>query len=181
VSSLNAFAEYQQHHAWTWEHQALVRARPVAGSPATREEFSTIRAAVLSRERDEASLKQDVRDMRERMRRELGNREPDRFDLKGGQGGITDIEFMVQYIVLRWAAAYPLLLNSTANRPLLEICAACKLLDPHDAETLCEAYFAYRARIHALTLQEQPARVSEGEFRTHRSQVVDIWRRLLEA
>jgi [glutamine synthetase] adenylyltransferase / [glutamine synthetase]-adenylyl-L-tyrosine phosphorylase len=181
VSSLNAFAEYQQHHAWTWEHQALVRARPVAGSPATREEFSTIRAAVLGRERDEASLKQDVRDMCERMRRELGNREPDRFDLKGGQGGITDIEFMVQYIVLRWAAAHPLLLSSTANCPLLEIGAACKLLDPHDAEALCEAYFAYRARIHALALQEQPARVSEGEFRTHRSKVVDIWRRLLEA
>lgn len=181
VSSLDAFAEYQHDHAWTWEHQALVRARALAGDPATMQGFSAIREAVLKKERDEKALKQDIRQMRERMRRELCNREAGLFDLKQGEGGITDIEFMVQYIVLRWAAAYPLLLESTANRRLLEISAACKLLEQTDAKPLQEAYFAYRAKAHALALQEQPALVSEEEFRMHRSRVIDLWRRLLEA
>ncbi len=180
VSSLDAFAEYQHHHAWIWEHQALVRARALAGDPATMQGFSAIREAVLKKERDEGILKQDIREMRERMRRELCSREPGLFDLKQGEGGITDIEFMVQYIVLRWAAAYPLLLESTANRRLLEIGAACKLLEEPDAKALQEVYFAYRARAHGLALQEQPARVSDEEFRAHRSRVIGVFRRLLE-
>jgi glutamate-ammonia-ligase adenylyltransferase len=115
------------------------------------------------------------------MRRELCIRKAGLFDLKQGEGGITDIEFMVQYIVLRWAAVYPLLLESTANRRLLEIAAACKLLEEGDAQGLQEAYFAYRAKVHALALQEQPVLVSDEELRIHRRRVIDVWRRLLEA
>ncbi|MFA7388207.1 MAG: bifunctional [glutamate--ammonia ligase]-adenylyl-L-tyrosine phosphorylase/[glutamate--ammonia-ligase] adenylyltransferase, partial [Thiohalobacteraceae bacterium] len=97
VTSLDAFAEYQQTEAWTWEHQALVRARPVAGDPALAEAFAAVRRTVLARKRDPVALQREVREMRERMRQELDQRDPLRFDLKQGVGGIADIEFMVQY------------------------------------------------------------------------------------
>src|SRR5690606_23174264 len=110
VSSVPAFEEYQRGQAWTWEHQALVRARVVAGDADVARRFEAIRREILARPRDPVVLRGEIRDMRERMRKELSRGGPARFDLKQDRGGIADIEFIVQYAVLRWAAEYPELL-----------------------------------------------------------------------
>jgi glutamate-ammonia-ligase adenylyltransferase len=180
VPNVEAFAEYQQQEAWTWEHQALVRARPVAGDPGIAERFKAIRRAVLVRRRDPGELRGAVRDMRARMRQELGSRAAGRFDLKQDPGGIADIEFMVQYGLLAWSHDHPELLEYTDNMRLLDGFARARLLPPEDVACLQEAYKAYRARVHRLSLQGESADVDEGEFAAERECVSGIWRRLME-
>ncbi|MBI5462361.1 MAG: bifunctional [glutamate--ammonia ligase]-adenylyl-L-tyrosine phosphorylase/[glutamate--ammonia-ligase] adenylyltransferase [Gammaproteobacteria bacterium] len=185
VTSLDAFTEYQRSEAWTWEHQALVRARPVAGDIRLGAAFAALRREVLGRSRDPQTLQRDVREMRERMRQELADRDPQRFDLKQGVGGIADIEFMVQYHVLRYAHDHPNLLVWSDNIRLLETLGAERLLapglDPPGAvERLAEAYRRYRKRVHELTLQELPAVVDAGEFAELRAQVTALWRQTME-
>jgi glutamate-ammonia-ligase adenylyltransferase len=179
VSSVDAYRDYQQRLAWTWEHQALVRARPVVGAREVMEDFLAIRRATLQRQRDEPTLRREIREMRERMRQELSRKDPGMFDLKQAPGGITDIEFMVQYGVLRWAAACPGLLTETSNWHLLEAFAAHGLLAKEDCDALREAYFAYRAKTHALALQECPALANQEEFQKHCGKITAIWRRLM--
>ncbi len=179
VSPLAAFAEYQAREAWTWEHQALVRARFICGDPAVGERFSAIRHEILTRHRDPETLRRDVVDMRQRMRQELLRRKPGCFDLKQGQGGITDIEFIVQYGVLRWAREYPELTRWTDNIRILEDLARLRLLSGRDARALADAYRAYRQALHRLALQERPALVAEREFRNHRQRVTHVWDTLL--
>lgn len=181
VTSLDAFAEYQRHAAWTWEHQALVRARPVAGDAALGERFAAVRREVLGRARDPQTLQREVREMRERMRQELGQRDAARFDLKQGAGGIADIEFMVQYLVLRFAHGYPDLLVWSDNIRLLETLGAAGLLARETAAFLAEAYRIYRKRVHALTLQEQPAMVAADEFAELRARVSALWGEVMGA
>jgi glutamate-ammonia-ligase adenylyltransferase len=180
VSSLEAYAEYQRNEAWTWEHQALVRARVVAGDPELAAAFTTVRREVLGRERDPLALQREVREMRERMRQELVDRDPEHFDLKQGRGGIADIEFMVQYHVLRYAHVHPGLLVWSDNIRLLETLGAEGLLASGDAAYLADAYRHYRARVHQLTLQELPTVVAATEFRELREQVTALWQRVME-
>jgi glutamate-ammonia-ligase adenylyltransferase len=182
VSSLAAFDEYQRETAWTWEHQALVRARVVAGDPAVAGEFQRIRTEILSRPRDPAVLRREVGDMRERMRRELARGGADRFDLKQDRGGIADIEFIVQYAVLRWAHEHPELLRWTDNIRLLETLAHLGLLPPDDARSLIEAYRNYRAMVHRLALQEiEGAVVDAADCAAPRAIVARVWDELLPA
>lgn len=180
VSSLSAYREYQAHDAWTWEHQALVRARAVGGDNHAVQRFSSIRTETLVRVRDEALLRREVREMRARMRAELENRTPGGFDLKQGEGGLTDIEFLVQYAVLRWAASRPALATHTDNCHLLAILGDTGVLTREDAAALTEANFAYRKRLHALALAERPALVGERELEPERARVGALWRRFLE-
>ncbi|MGH8591833.1 MAG: bifunctional [glutamate--ammonia ligase]-adenylyl-L-tyrosine phosphorylase/[glutamate--ammonia-ligase] adenylyltransferase [Gammaproteobacteria bacterium] len=179
VSSLSAYRAYQTHDAWTWEHQALVRARAVAGDRHAVQRFSSLRTETLARVRDGALLRREVREMRAQMRRELENRTPGAFDLKQGEGGLTDIEFLVQYAVLRWAASRPALATHTDNRHLLAILGDTGVLTREDSAALTEAYFAYRKRLHALALEERPALVGERELEPERARVGALWRRLL--
>ena len=179
VSSLEAFTEYQQNKAWTWEHQALVRARPVAGDRALQDAFLKVRNAVLTRTRSETDLKQDVREMREKMREALVKHSSDMFDLKQGAGGMADIEFIVQYSVLRWASEHAELLEFTDNLRLLEILANLGLLKVEESNLLRDAYFAYRADGHRLALQELPAMVAATEYQAYRAGVEKIWKKLL--
>jgi [glutamine synthetase] adenylyltransferase / [glutamine synthetase]-adenylyl-L-tyrosine phosphorylase len=180
VSSLSAYCEYQTHDAWTWEHQALVRARAVGGDSHAVQRFSSVRTEILARVRDGALLRREVREMRARMRAELEDRTPGAFDLKQGEGGLTDIEFLVQYAVLRWAASRPALAAYTDNWRLLSILGDTGVLTHEDAAALVEVYFAYRKRLHALALAERPALVGEREFEPERARVGALWRRLLE-
>ncbi|MDD3449810.1 MAG: bifunctional [glutamate--ammonia ligase]-adenylyl-L-tyrosine phosphorylase/[glutamate--ammonia-ligase] adenylyltransferase [Gammaproteobacteria bacterium] len=180
VSSLDAFAEYQREDAWTWEHQALVRARPVAGDAALGARFDGIRRAVLGRRRERGALAREVREMRQRMREALGSREAGWFDLKQDPGGIADIEFMVQYGVLLWSSEHPELLRYPDNIRILEGLAAAGLMDPADAELLADAYRAYREVVHRCALQQEPARVEEGAFNDYRQAVRRIWAAQLE-
>jgi len=180
VRSLKSFAFYQTQEAWTWEHQALVRARPVAGDQALMERFGQIRREILCQEREPEPLRRDVQAMRERMRKNLDRTRNGWFDLKQGQGSIADLEFMVQYLVLRWAAQYPVLADWTDNIRLLETLARFDLLPGTAAVDLTDAYKALRAAYHRRSLQEQPTYIPDDQLVRPREQVRAWWRELME-
>ena len=176
VSSLAGFEKYQLENAWTWEHQALVRARAVAGDEGVKARFDAVRRRVLVRSRDPEALRREVVEMREKMRAHLDRSDGDHFDLKQGRGGITDIEFMVQYAVLRWAASCPALTGWSDNIRLLETLAREGLLAGEAAEGLILAYQRLRHAYHRCTLQERPALVAQEELREERAVVERQWR-----
>ena len=175
VSSLKSFVQYQQDKAWTWEHQALVRARCVAGDPLIGEQFVTVRADVLAEQRDRSALKTEVLEMRDRMRKELDKAKAGQFDLKQGRGGIVDIEFMVQYGVLAFAHEYQELRAWTDNIRLLMVMAAVGVMPAEQVDILVGAYQRYRGRLHRLTLDEQPGLVSDEEYTDSRTAVMQVW------
>lgn len=180
VRSLNAFAAYQSNDAWTWEHQALIRARPVAGDPLLAERFGELRREIICRERDPEQLRKDVREMRAKMRANLDKSGGGRFDLKQGPGGIADIEFMVQYAVLRWASAHPALADWTDNVRLLETLGRLDLLPGQAAEDLTAAYKTLRAAYHRSALQEQPKTAADGDLVPERERVRSLWHALMD-
>ncbi|HET8638017.1 MAG TPA: bifunctional [glutamate--ammonia ligase]-adenylyl-L-tyrosine phosphorylase/[glutamate--ammonia-ligase] adenylyltransferase [Acidobacteriaceae bacterium] len=179
--SLEAFANYQQHQAWTWEHQALVRARVVAGSTHLAEAVEAVRRQVLARRRDIPSLRREVRQMRERMRREKAAAQPGVFDLKQDRGGIADIEFMVQYGVLACAVENPALLRYTDNIRLLDELSSCGWIAASGARLLADAYRAYRTCVHRLALQEEPALVAAESLQEQRDGVAALWSEIMGA
>ena len=181
VNNIQAFGGYQVESAWTWEHQALVRARAIAGNPALMRQFEALRLAILKRARPEQRLRREVRDMRERMRAELGSKTSARFDLKQDPGGIADIEFVVQYATLRWASRLGEHLRFSDNIRLLEGFGATGLMAQEDVAFLSDAYRAYRARLHALALQEAAGDVAQSEFRDYRQGVMRIWKAMMES
>lgn len=181
VSSIEAFAEYQRDEAWLWEHQALVRARVVYGEILLRERFTALRCAILCLPRPEEQLKKEVRDMRQKMLAHLGNKHQGRWDVKTDAGGIIDIEFITQYLVLRHAIQQPELVRWTDNVRILTLLSRFQLLDESFAEILTCAYITLRNTIHHLTLQALPAHVDQQELIQIRSQVMAVWRHLLEA
>lgn len=180
ASDMNAFATYQETQAWTWEHQALVRARVVTGNAKLARRFDVVRSRTLSQQRDHAELQTQVREMRQKMRENLSRSKAGMFDLKQDSGGIADIEFIVQYAVLRWAHQYPALLEWTDNVRLLQTLSDEGLFVAEDAQLLADAYRAYRAAVHRLALQEMDAVVEEQEFAEWRQGVTRIWHDLLE-
>lgn len=182
VTGLESFASYQREKAWTWEHQALVRARIVAGDERLRAAFETVRQEVLMLPRESETLRHDIVEMRERMRETLVCEKDGEFDLKQGRGGIADIEFMVQFGVLNWAHKTPALTEYTDNIRLLnsftQKLPEADFLSAEDALILADAYRAYRAEIHRLALQDQKAVVAEDAFVAERKQVARLWREL---
>ena len=175
VSSQEAFETYQREKAWTWEHQALVRGRFVAGDETIGKDFHAIRHRILTLERDPQTLRPEVADMRRRMRRELGSKNAETFHLKQDPGGITDIEFMVQYGVLVWSAQDPSLTEWTDTVRILDSFAKRKRMGEADTQVLKDAYIALRARGHQLALQEREGSVSSTEFTDLRNQVISLW------
>ena len=179
VNTLDGLGGYLREKAWTWEHQALVRARPVAGDPGLGRRFADLRRDILLRDRDGDTLRNEVRTMRERMRSELGSRDSGRFDLKQDSGGVADIEFMVQYGTLRWASRLGAHLDFTDNIRLLEGFGRAGLMPDNEVTLLADAYRAYRGRIHQLSLQESEGVVGDEEFLEFREAVIAIWNRLM--
>lgn len=181
VTSLKAFADYQHHHAWTWEHQALVRARVVAGSPSLADSFSQLRGEILANQRDNAELREEVVKMRQKMRDHLGSKTPsDTFNIKHDAGGMVDIEFLCQYAVLALAHQTPALLTYSDNIRILESLTESGHLPAQEAERLREAYLAYRSATHRAALTGEKA-LGDGEvFREHRETVIALWQRFLE-
>ena len=175
VSSLSAFEKYQFNDAWTWEHQALVRARAVAGDKAVRERFGEIRRAVLCQARDPVRLLDDVNSMRQKMRDSLDRSDADQFHIKHGRGGLVDIEFLVQYGVLRWSHDHPDLTEWTDNARLLQSLARHALLPEGAADALWDAYQLYRGVVHRHALQERGSLVSADQFVGQRAVVAEIW------
>ncbi|MGE8152258.1 bifunctional [glutamate--ammonia ligase]-adenylyl-L-tyrosine phosphorylase/[glutamate--ammonia-ligase] adenylyltransferase [Pseudomonas vancouverensis] len=190
VSSLGAFARYQESEAWTWEHQALVRARVLVGSQDVGEAFEKVRAAILGKPRDLPTLRQEVSEMRAKMRDNLGSKSTGAgtganafdaaapFDLKQDAGGIVDIEFMVQYAALAWSQTHPPLLRWTDNIRILEELEHEGLMPVEDASLLREAYKAYRSAAHRQALQKDPGVIPGDQFADERRQVMRIWREL---
>ena len=175
VTSLSAFETYQRDGAWTWEHQALLRARALVGTPVVRTGFERIRRAVLCEAVDRESLRQDVCAMRRRMQRELSRSGADEFDIKQDRGGLADIEFLVQYWVLLLAAEIPQLVRHSDNIRQLEALAGAAIVPLETAERLTDIYRGYRRRLHRLSLCKAQAVAGSDEFTTERAEVSAIW------
>jgi len=179
VSSMDAFADYQRRSAWTWENQALVRARLVAGDAGIGRQFERVRSGVLARPRRSDKLAKEVTEMRQRMREELDRSSNERFDLKHGRGGIVDIEFMVQWGVLLWANRHSELLRRTDNLGLLEAFGKAGLMPGDEVAALTAAYCTIRSRINHLALQEEPPLVDQDELVSLRETVAASWDKVM--
>jgi glutamate-ammonia-ligase adenylyltransferase len=179
VTSLEGFERYQDENAWTWEHQALLRSRPVAGNATVCREFERIRGETLKSRVRGDRLRDDVIGMRARMREQLDRSEAGRFDLKQGAGGIGDIEFLVQYLVLANAKEHPAVIHYSDNIRQLGVLGAAGCLDEGDASRLQQVYRDYRLRLHHLVLDEQPPEVDDDEFGDERGFVTEAWDRVV--
>ncbi len=176
VTSIDAFRRYQEEDAWTWEHQALLRSRAVAGSGVVAEAFAGIRESVLRDPSSHAALREDVLEMRAKMRKQLDRSDDGHFDLKQGEGGIADIEFLVQYLVLLHAPAHVAVIEYTDNIRQLDALHAIGHFTVEQAERLQSIYRGYRGMAHRLSLDEQPALSAADAFVDERRYVIDAWR-----
>ncbi len=180
ITSIEAFEEYQQREAWTWEHQALLHARAVCGDEGLRARFAEIRARVLKDCVRRENLREEVRRMRQRMRSELSAAKPGEFDLKQDPGGIADIEFLAQYWALLWAAEYPPVAWYADTIRELESVASAALVPQATIDVLTGAYRTYRECSHHRTIAGLTAVVPEREFTAERAAVSAIWDQTME-
>lgn len=174
--SLDAFSQYQTKHAWAWEHQAITRARFAAGDAEIGARFEEIRHQVLLLPRDPGALKEQVRDMRLKISAGHPNRSDD-FDLKHDRGGMVDVEFATQYLVLCHAARYPILLKNLGNIALLRLAAEAGLIPVTLGVDAANAYREFRKLQHALRLQgAEKARVPPDDLLSSgRAAVSELW------
>ena len=178
VSSVQSYELYQQGKAWTWEHQALIRARMVCSSTHLKTEFDRIRNSILIKHRDRASLATDVVEMRQKMRVALGSSaqaEAEKFHLKQDSGGLVDIEFIAQYGVLLKSSEFNEMTQYTGTRKILRQLEACELLTTEQVDVLTEAYKEYREYSHQLALQELSSQIDKAKFEKNIEQVKQIW------
>jgi len=180
VTSTEAFERYQEDNAWTWEHQALLRARPVAGSSKVAKEFERIRKDTLIRRVKRDALRNDVISMRQRMRKELDRSNSRQFDLKHGSGGIGDIEFLVQYLVLKFAKTHPDVIYYSDNIRQLDALRDAGCLTTEVSDRLQDCYRSYRLRQHHLVLDDQEALIGADEFEEQRRFVASTWDQWLD-
>lgn len=178
VSSLTSFAKYQSgrgsNTAWTWEHQAITRARFCAGAAALAPRFDAVRSAVLSAPRDPAALRAEVQAMRERVRAARPVK-GGLFDVKHSAGGMLDVEFAVQFLVLAHAATYPWLLQNVGNIGLLVRADAAGLVPRGVGVAAADAYRELRRAQHKARLNEQPTQVPPDTLATERDAVLALW------
>lgn len=178
VSNVTAFKEYQMQKAWVWEHQAITRARFVAGDKLIGEAFEKIRIEVMTQQRDLAQLKTEVQSMREKMR-SAQHIEANMFDIKHSVGGIIDVEFLVQYLVLAHARQYPQLTGNIGNIGLLRLLASLNIIDQDLAGNVVLAYRDYRHTQHMLKLQGAAhLRVEMSAVREHATAVRTLWQKV---
>lgn len=176
--NIESYFDYQKSQAWTWEHQAIVRARMIYGQSSLQQRFSEIRFNILTLERDVVTLRQDVVDMREKMRQHLAKDTLESFDLKQGLGGMTDIEFMAQYLVLRYAKQYPKMTTFTDNIRIFELSHDAGVIDEKMQITLKQAYCLLRDTYHLLSLNKQSRSVDKQQFKDATDAVVEAWQRV---
>ena len=174
--SVDAFRDYQLKHAWVWEHQALSRARFCAGDPAVGERFEAIRCEILRQQRDLAKLREEVIAMRRKMLDAHASHSEDEFDLKQDPGGIIDVEFIVQYLVLGYAHQHGELTGNLGNIALLRIAGELGLIPPEQAAAVGNAYREYRRLQHAKRLNANPqARNDRESLEKHIVAVNQLW------
>lgn len=173
VSSIQAFEKYQQQDAWTWEHQALVRARAIVGDPLLIAKFDSVRRTILSQKRDREALREEVKAMREKMKANAK-----RMDIKQGNGGLIDIEFISQYGVLAFSAEHPSLLEWTDNIRILESLSKVGCFKGLQLETLISAYRELRSALHKNSLAEDDEQSVIEDYTEITSQVEHAWQHI---
>ena len=179
VVDFEGYQSYLQNKAWVWEHQAFVRVRAVTGDAQSVEAFNQFKASFLQQERDIAEIRKEVVDMRQKMMNELDKSCDTVFDLKQGQGGIVDIEFMMQFLVLSYAYSYPKLCEYSDNLRILEVASSVGLLSPAESESLLDAYKTYRSKYHRVALQNEKPLVSHDCYLPQRKAVQTVWQKLM--
>ena len=176
VCPIQAFRDYQLQHAWVWEHQALTRARFCAGDPAVGEQFEAIRVEILRRPRDLNRLREEVLSMRKRMLDQHASRSVEDFDSKHDRGGLIDVEFIVQYLILGHAHAHPRLCGNLGNLALLGMAAELGLIPGDLAAGTRSAYRDFRRMQHALRLNAgRRARVERASVARRIDAVRALW------
>ena len=179
VSHIDAFCEYMEIQAWAWEHQAIIRARPVAGDPLLWKQFNEIRQRVMEIRRDTPALQKEIREMRELMKKKRLDSLSQGFDIKQGEGGIVDIEFLVQFLTLNHAWNHPALIQWTDNIRLIETLEKENILSSLQARNLRETYIVLRKTLHRLDLQEKMEQVSPSRFQDQTRMVSELFQRTL--
>ena len=177
VCTLEAFRDYAIHHAWVWEHQALTRARFITGDDDLGRRFEATRKEILCMNRDPEKLKEDVITMREKMlaSHAAGKAHAD-FDFKHDPGGIIDVEFIIQYLILAHASKYPQLTANLGNIALLRMSASLNLIPTDLSEAARNAYREYRRLQHARRLNENSqSRIPRERIRAHIDNVRQLW------
>ena len=175
VASLAGFTRYQRDEAWTWEHQALLRSRSVAGPVELRDGFERVRVETLTSHVKQEDLKVEVVKMRKRMRQELATGTVDRFDIKQDPGGLADIEFLIDYWVLANADQYPALIEYPDNVRQLEALEATDLVPAETCSALKEDYLRLRAQTHVLALSDGGRLMPAAPFEDLRQRVCSLW------
>ncbi|WP_077674618.1 bifunctional [glutamate--ammonia ligase]-adenylyl-L-tyrosine phosphorylase/[glutamate--ammonia-ligase] adenylyltransferase [Salinivibrio proteolyticus] len=179
VSTLEAYADYQQNEAWTWEHQALVRARMIYGDPSLSRAFSEVRQRILTTPRGPEILREQVSSMREKMRQHAHRHDPAVFAIKQDKGGITDIEFLAQYLVLSHSQQYPALTRYSDNARIFEQAGETGVMPISQALALKEAYTGMRNALHRSHLAGESGVVPQSEFVAQRDVVEQAWHQWL--
>jgi len=180
VTSLAGFERYQLEKAWVWEHQALVRARVITGSEQIRTGFDQVRKKVLCQQRDADALRRDVLDMREKMRSAQEPVEAECFHLKHDAGGIVDIEFMVQYGVLKCAHDHPELTEQTSSPALLAALVGAGFIDQEQCGRLSSAYLYFLKLEYRRKLLGKKPVIRRSRLEQSPQPVIDIWRQVFE-
>ncbi|MBS3733116.1 MAG: bifunctional [glutamate--ammonia ligase]-adenylyl-L-tyrosine phosphorylase/[glutamate--ammonia-ligase] adenylyltransferase [Desulfobacterales bacterium] len=177
VSHIDGFEDYQMKSAWVWEHQAIIKARPIIGSEEVVQRFNRIRRRVIASLRETENLAGTVLEMRNRMRRAHGSASAGNFDLKQDPGGIVDIEFLLQFLILRHGYEYAELTQWTDVVRQLNALALCGIIEDLEAHALKQAYLIYRYFVHRMNLQQKSALLPENRFAELRRRVEGIWRK----
>jgi glutamate-ammonia-ligase adenylyltransferase len=181
VSSVTAFEDYQKNKAWTWEHQALLRTRTIAGSEPVRQEFARIRQSVLAVPRDPVKVCADVVEMREKMRTHLASRDGDSINFKQDPGGMVDIEFTTQAGMLLNLAEHPEMLSVSSTLEFIEHLAAVGWYSSDEADDLATAYKLFRQQTNKQALEVELPEDIRQELQPHLDRVKEIWNRLVVA
>ncbi len=180
ATSLGAFRKYELEKAWLWEHQALCRARVVCGNSSIQQQFQQIRSQVLTQPRESQWLQQQIREMRSKMRLNLEKKVAGKFDVKQGAGGIVDIEFMVQYLILAHAARYPDIVAYSDNLRMIEKLTKQHLMETTMAGNMIRIYRQYRGFMHRQALQDSKPLADDSLFASQRQQIQQYWQSLME-
>jgi glutamate-ammonia-ligase adenylyltransferase len=181
ISSISAYENYLMNDAWMWELQALVRARAVTASKKMHEKFESIRRKVLSQARNKNDVQAAIIEMRNKMLSANEKKSSDEFNIKKDEGGVIDIEFIVQFLVLSYSERYPQICEHTDNIRILDACAEVSLLGQKNAEELKQIYLKYRKHLHQLSLKLLPDIVDSKVFSKERSVVQNYWASLLHS
>ena len=181
VSSVHAYENYLINDAWMWEIQALVRARAVTASKKMQSKFENIRRKVLSQARNHNDVQAAIIEMRNKMLNANKDKSSVNFNIKKDTGGVIDIEFIVQFLVLNYSKNYPQICEHTDNVRILDACAEVGLVEQQDAEELKRIYLKYRKHLHQLSLKLLPEIVDSKVFTKERDVVQNYWASLLHS